>query len=117
MSDYIGGLKNISSGPNNAKIAFVSSEFNRPFVAEQERITKEFLEKHGFQVSDTYLVPGALEIPAMLKRVLEKEHYDLVYCFGVVIRGATTHYEIVSENASRLIMDLTLKYPQTAIIL
>ncbi|USN58410.1 MAG: 6,7-dimethyl-8-ribityllumazine synthase [Candidatus Peribacteria bacterium] len=117
MSDYIGGLKDISSIPKGAKIAFVSSEFNRPFVAEQERITKEFLEKRGFQVSNTYSVPGALEIPAMLKRVLEKEHYDLVYCFGVVIRGATTHYEIVSENAARLIMDITLEYSKTAIIL
>jgi 6,7-dimethyl-8-ribityllumazine synthase len=42
-----------------------------------------------------------LEIPAMLKRVLKKEDYDLVYCFGVVIRGETTHYETVCSESAR----------------
>lgn len=61
-------------------------------------------------------VPGALEIPFAIRLGAEasdegtlKRPYDGYVALGCVIRGETTHYEIVSEQSARGIMDLTLE--------
>lgn len=54
-------------------------------------------------------VPGALEIPgAILAAHRGNTHFDGHIALGVVIRGETTHYDIVSEQSCRALMDLTL---------
>lgn len=54
-------------------------------------------------------VPGALEIPGAIVLAAEDGAYDGFVALGCVIRGETTHYEIVSEQSARAIMDLTLE--------
>lgn len=61
---------------------------------------------------DTYervSVPGALEIPAaMMIGYRNPKAYDGYIALGVVIRGETSHYDIVAGESSRALMDLTL---------
>ena len=52
-------------------------------------------------------VPGALEIPGAI--ALAAGRYDGFVALGCVIRGETTHYEIVSNESARGIMDLTVR--------
>ncbi len=61
-------------------------------------------------------VPGALEIPFAIRMAAEAgdegtldRPFDGFVALGCVIRGETTHYEIVSEQSARAIMDLTLE--------
>lgn len=117
MSEYKNNLKSLTNLKKDIKIAFISAEFNKDLVESLEKVTENFLEKNYFEVSSKFYVPWALEIPAMLKRVLKKENYDLVYCFWVVIRWETTHYEIVTNESSRWIMDMALKFTSTWIIM
>jgi 6,7-dimethyl-8-ribityllumazine synthase len=65
---------------------------------------------------DRITVPGALEIPYAIRMAAEasdegaiQKPYDGYVALGCVIRGETTHYEIVSEQSARGIMDLTLE--------
>lgn len=53
-------------------------------------------------------VPGSFEVPMAAKYLAESGRVDAVICLGVVIRGETTHYEIVSEEAARGVMDVQL---------
>lgn len=62
-------------------------------------------------------VPGALEIPAALAMALESglfedgeesQRYDGCIALGVVLRGETYHFEIVSNETSRALMDLVV---------
>ena len=57
---------------------------------------------------DTVTVPGALEIPAAIAMAAESGRYDAFVAIGVVIRGETYHFEIVSNESARGIMALTL---------
>lgn len=62
---------------------------------------------------DVVTVPGALEIPAAVAITLQAaeargEPYDGVVALGCVVRGETTHYEVVSEQSARALMDLSV---------
>jgi len=62
---------------------------------------------------DRITVPGSLEVPAAIAMALEatarsKKPYDGVVALGCVIRGDTIHFEIVSEQSARALMDLSV---------
>ena len=46
-------------------------------------------------------VPGAWEIPATARRLVQSKKYDAVICLGAVIRGSTPHFEYVSAEVSK----------------
>jgi 6,7-dimethyl-8-ribityllumazine synthase len=63
---------------------------------------------------DVITVPGALEIPAAIAIALDAaersgEPYDAVVALGCVVRGDTIHFEIVSMESSRALMDLSVQ--------
>lgn len=49
-------------------------------------------------------VPGCFEIPLAAQTVAASGTVDAVVCVGAVIRGETTHYELVSEGAAQGVM-------------
>jgi len=62
---------------------------------------------------DLLTVPGALEIPAAIAIALDAAEkngkpYDAAIALGCVIRGETIHFEIVSMESSRALMDLAV---------
>jgi 6,7-dimethyl-8-ribityllumazine synthase len=57
---------------------------------------------------ETVTVPGALEVPAAIALASETGRYEGFVALGVVIRGETYHFEIVSIESARGIMALTL---------
>ena len=64
-------------------------------------------EAAGHQV-EVVTVPGALEIPAAISLAADSGRYDAYVAIGVVIRGETFHFEIVSSESARGLMALTL---------
>jgi len=65
------------------------------------------LEEAGY-AHETITVPGALELPAAIAMAAETGRYDGFVALGVVIRGETYHFEVVSNESSRALMALTL---------
>ena len=57
---------------------------------------------------ETLTVPGALELPGAIALADESGDYDAFVALGVVIRGETYHFEVVSNESARGIMELTL---------
>ena len=57
---------------------------------------------------ETVTVPGALEVPGAIALAAETGRYDGYVALGVVMRGETYHFEIVSNESARGIMALTM---------
>jgi 6,7-dimethyl-8-ribityllumazine synthase len=57
---------------------------------------------------ETVTVPGALEVPGAIALAAETDRYDGFVALGVIIRGETYHFEVVSNESARGLMDLTL---------
>lgn len=51
-------------------------------------------------------VPGALEIPAAIRFAINKERYDGFVALGCVIRGETSHYDIVANESAHGLQEI-----------
>jgi 6,7-dimethyl-8-ribityllumazine synthase len=58
---------------------------------------------------ETLTVPGALELPGAIALAARSGRFCAFVALGVVIRGETYHFEVVSNESARGIMDLTLQ--------
>ena len=69
------------------------------------------LQKNGVNPAsiDHVSVPGALEIPVALQTMAHTQNYDALIAIGAVIRGDTYHFEVVSNESCRGVMDATLE--------
>lgn len=65
------------------------------------------IEEAGHR-AEVVTVPGALEVPGAIAMAAESGRYDGYVALGVVIRGETYHFEIVSNESARGIMALTM---------
>jgi 6,7-dimethyl-8-ribityllumazine synthase len=68
------------------------------------------LKRLGVRQEDTSLcsVPGALELPLVLKAMAQSGRFDALIALGCVIRGETYHFEIVANESARGILDAQL---------
>jgi len=53
-------------------------------------------------------VPGALEIPLTLQTMAQSDRFDALVALGAVIRGETYHFEVVSNDSCRALMEVQL---------
>lgn len=84
------------------KFGIVISRFNDAIGKELLRGAQDTLLRHGVADGDIDVawVPGAFEIPLIAKRMAESGRYHAIICLGVVIRGATAHFESVVGQAA-----------------
>lgn len=106
MSDLFPNNKIKSGSPLNLNITIIYSEFNSEIVNNLLDVT----EKRLIEISKPKLtkisVPGAYEIPFAVKKIINLDKSDAIICLGAIIRGETTHYELISENVFRSISEI-----------
>jgi len=90
----------------NKKITIVASKWNAELVDELLESGKAHLEELGFTKIKIVNVPGAWELVHAAQRELADA--DGVIAYGVVIRGETTHYELISESAAHGLMQVSV---------
>ncbi|MPW26774.1 6,7-dimethyl-8-ribityllumazine synthase [Alkalibaculum sp. M08DMB] len=68
------------------------------------------LKRHGAGENEIEIawVPGAFEIPLAAKKMANTNKYDAIICLGAVIRGSTTHYDLVAGEATKGIAHVSL---------
>ena len=96
-----------------AHLLVVEARFHAPLAdALLEGAERAINEAHA--TWDVVTVPGALEIPGVISMALVAEAeggvaYDGYVALGTIIRGDTYHFDIVANESSRALMDLSVQ--------
>jgi 6,7-dimethyl-8-ribityllumazine synthase len=89
------------------KIAIVSAPYYQAVARELLLGAEEALNAADAEVT-VFEVAGALEIPGAIARLADRGYFDGFIALGCVIRGETSHYDVVAGESARALMDLTV---------
>ena len=103
MAIFEGSFTNAST----LKVGIVIARFNDLITNKILSGCLDCLNRHGLDTSelsdqiDIVWVPGSFELPIAAKTLMKKKSYDVVIALGAVIRGETSHYDVVISEASK----------------
>ena len=93
------------------RFALVASRFNDFLVQGLINGAVDCLTRHEVREKDIeiFRVPGAFELAPVALRLARGGKYDAVICLGVVIRGATPHFDFVAHEAAKGIAQVAMR--------
>lgn len=85
------------------KIAIAAARFNEFVVSRLLDGAIEALKRHGASESNITVVrvPGAFDLPVVVKQLAQSQRYDAIVALGAVIRGDTAHFDFVAGECAR----------------
>jgi 6,7-dimethyl-8-ribityllumazine synthase len=91
------------------RFTIIVSRFNEFITTHMLEACHDTLTSHNVPTSNirAVWVPGSLEIPVALKKVLRRNPPDAAICLGCVIRGETPHFDHVCAETSRGIAEVS----------
>jgi len=95
------------------KIAIVISRFNEFITQKLLGGAVDCLRRNNAVEEDITVawVPGAFEIPAITRKLVESGKYDAIICLGAVIRGSTPHFDYVAAEVSKGVAQVGINSP------
>lgn len=96
------------------KILIVHTSWYEEDITKMIDISVEILEQKFTCVKAK--APGAIELAALAKSNMHKENYVGVICHGIVMRGETSHYDLVTNETFRSIGSLSENFFDIAVI-
>ncbi|MCI6925715.1 MULTISPECIES: 6,7-dimethyl-8-ribityllumazine synthase [Butyricicoccus] len=92
------------------KVGIVAARFNEFIVGKLVSGAQDALVRHGVDTDDIEIawVPGAFEIPLIAQKMAQSGKYDMVLCLGAVIRGSTSHYDLVCNECAKGVAQVSL---------
>lgn len=94
----------------SGNVAIVASRFNEFMVERLVEGAVDILRRHGVstQCIDIVKVPGAYEIPLTCQKLAQTKRYQGIIALGVVIRGATPHFDYVAGACANGVLQAQL---------
>ena len=103
MTIYEGSFTDAST----LKVGIVIARFNDLITNKLLGGCLDCLKRHGLDTSDTgsnvdiVWVPGSFELPIAANALVKKSNFDVIITLGAVIKGETSHYDVVINEASK----------------
>ncbi|MDE0825029.1 MAG: 6,7-dimethyl-8-ribityllumazine synthase [Dehalococcoidia bacterium] len=93
------------------RVGVVVARFNEIITRKLLDSAVETLERHGVRDEDISVswVPGSFELSVVAKAMVKTGRYDAVICLGAVIRGETSHYDMVAGQSAGGINSVALE--------
>ena len=98
----------------NDEIIIIYTSWYSDFINDMTDAALKRLESKDFKIK-SFKAPGSLEIPALAKAKISSKTKGIL-AIGIVIRGETSHYDLVSNETFRSLGQLALDYPYISII-
>ncbi len=93
------------------RVGIVAARYNPTLVDALLKQAESELRAHGVKSArmETLRVPGSNELPSAVQLLLRKRRLDVVVALGVIIRGETSHYELVAQAATQGLQQVSLE--------
>lgn len=88
----------------------MASEFNFDVTRRMLEAAQERASELGLEVAQTCRVPGAFDIPYMVKAILDGGRIDGIATLGAVIKGKTKHDEVISHATASTLQHLSIQH-------
>lgn len=96
---------------DGCRFCLVASRFNHFITQKLVDGAMDAIVRHGGHADSVTLawVPGAFEIPAVVRKAALSEKFEAVIALGAVIRGGTPHFEYVASEVSKGVASVSLE--------
>ena len=93
------------------KLAVVASRFNSFLVEQLVKGAEDAFIRHGGDAKNLTLVrvPGAYELPVVVKALAKAKGHDAIVALGAVVQGATPHAALINETTARAFTEIALE--------
>ena len=98
-----------------SKILIAYTSWYKEYIDKMIEESSDILMKSNFSIHLTD-APGAIELAALAKNKILKDKYIGVLFLGIVIRGETSHYELVTNETFRSIGNLAMDFNEISFI-
>lgn len=94
------------------RFAIAASRFNESVTSALVAGALDALTRHGTHIDDIDVmwVPGAWELPMIVRRLLSSDRYQAIVAVGAVIRGGTPHFDFVAGEACRGLASVSAEF-------
>jgi 6,7-dimethyl-8-ribityllumazine synthase len=99
-----------SDSKKQFRIGIVCAQFNPHITKKMLDSAKQFAAEENLLVEKILEVPGSFEIPFATQQLLERKEIEGVVCLGAIIKGSTSHDEVIGHAIAAALLDLSLKY-------
>jgi len=104
------GQVSYETSEEKLKLGLVVSEYNKEITFAMEKTVLQKAEELKAEIVKKIYVPGFFDSPLAVKKLLEKKEIQGVVVLAAVIKGDTSHDELVAFTAAEKISELSLKY-------
>ena len=94
----------------NMRIGVVASEYNYDITMMMMERAREHAKFLGAEIVKEITVPGVYDMPLAVKKLLKQKEIDGVVALGAVIEGETDHDQVIMNQTSRKLTDLSVEY-------
>ena len=91
-------------------IAIVCGSFHKSEVSKMLEWASDEASQQGLTLTDVVWVPGAMEVPLALNRLLARDEIQGAACLGIIEKGHTQHGLAMGQSVMQSIIDLQLTW-------
>ena len=91
-------------------LGIVCGAFHREEVERMLEFARDEADSKNWEVSEVVWVPGSMEAPLALDRLLQYEGIQGAVVLGIIERGETDHGLVMGQSVTRAIIDLQIKH-------
>lgn len=119
MAKTVVDLSGLPRVESPGRIVILQSKWYPEIVSGMSSVCQSVLTGHGYEQVEVHTLPGSLELPLAAADLLAADtdgEIDALICFGVIVKGETLHFEMISSECMRGLSDAMLKYRRPVIV-
>ena len=112
-------LSNLPSIDDPGKIAILKSKWYPELTTRLADTCASVLREHGYREVDIHTLPGSLELPLAAADLLANDvagRIDAIVCFGIIVKGETLHFEMITNECMRGLGNVMREYRRPIIV-